>query len=70
MSTVDTDMDALLHRIRIIDEIDKYVLALLPALVAKHTNPFHLAHEVFDTAEILANYRDEFLAGVDMLDDK
>lgn len=67
MSTVT---DALRHRDQMMDKIDKYVMALLPAMVAKHTNPFHLAHEVFETAEIIAIYRDEFLSGIDMLDVK
>ena len=46
-----------------IDMVDKYVLALLPALVAKHTNPHTLAQEVFDIAEILADHRDNYMEG-------
>ena len=46
-----------------IDMVDKYVLALLPALVEKHTNHYALAHEVFEIAEILANHRDEYMEG-------
>jgi isoleucyl-tRNA synthetase len=46
-----------------IDMVDKYVLALLPALVEKYTNHYALAQDVFDIAEILANHRDEYMEG-------
>jgi hypothetical protein len=46
-----------------IDMVDKYVLALLPALVAKHTSQYDLAQDAFDTAEILIEQRDAYLGG-------
>jgi len=46
-----------------IDMVDKYVLALLPALVKKHTNHFELAQDAFDIAEILADHRDNYMEG-------
>lgn len=45
------------------DMVDKYVLALLPALVAKHTNPFELAQDAFNIADILTDHRDDYMEG-------
>jgi hypothetical protein len=46
-----------------IDMLDKYVLALLPALVAKHTDQDHIAKDAFETAEVLIEYREAYLGG-------
>lgn len=46
-----------------IDMFDKYVLALLPALVAKHTDQGHIAEYAFETAEILMEFREAYLGG-------
>ena len=46
-----------------IDMVDKYVLALLPALVAKHTNPYALAQDAFDIADVLTDHRDNYMEG-------
>ena len=45
------------------DMVDKYVLALLPALVAKHTNPYALAQDAFDIADVLTDHRDNYMEG-------
>ena len=54
------------QRVKQLDMIDKYVLALLPALVPKHTNHYALAHEVFQIAQVLADHRDGFIDGDDL----
>ena len=46
-----------------IDMFDKYVLALLPALVAKHTDEDHIAANAFEIAEVLIEYREAYLGG-------
>lgn len=50
-----------IQRAKQLDTIDKYVLALLPALVAKHTNHYALAYEAFEIAQVLADHRDGFI---------
>lgn len=50
-----------IQRAKQLDMIDKYVLALLPALVAKHTNHYALAYEAFEIAQVLADHRDGFI---------
>jgi hypothetical protein len=50
-----------MQRVKQLDMIDKYVLALLPALVAKHTNHYALAYEAFVIAQVLADHRDGFI---------
>jgi hypothetical protein len=50
-----------MQRVKQLDMIDKYVLALLPALVAKHTNHYALAYEAFEIAQVLADHRDGFI---------
>ena len=46
-----------------LDMFDKYVLALLPALVAKHTDEDHIAANAFEIAEVLIEYREAYLGG-------
>lgn len=53
----------LVGRYATIDMLDKYVLALLPALVAKHTDQDHIAKDAFETAEVLIEYREAYLGG-------
>ena len=50
-----------MQRVKQLDMIDKYVLALLPALVVKHTNHYALAYEAFEIAQVLADHRDGFI---------
>ena len=53
----------LVGRYATIDMLDKYVLALLPALVAKHTDEDHIAANAFEIAEVLIEYREAYLGG-------
>ena len=53
----------LVARYATIDMFDKYVLALLPALVAKHTDQDLIAAEAFEIAEVLIEYREAYLGG-------
>ena len=53
----------LVGRYATIDMFDKYVLALLPALVAKHTDEDHIAANAFEIAEVLTEYREAYLGG-------
>ena len=48
-----------------INMIDKYVLVVLPALMLRHNDmhAYELGHTAFEIAALLAEVRDEFLAG-------
>jgi len=63
---LDEQDNTRMQRVKQLDMIDKYVLALLPALVAKHTNHYALAHEAFEIAQVLADHRDGFIDGDDL----
>ena len=58
---LDEQDNTRMQRVKQLDMIDKYVLALLPALVAKHTNHYALAYEAFEIAQVLADHRDGFI---------
>ena len=63
---LDEQDNTRMQRVKQLDMIDKYVLALLPALVVKHTNHYALAHEAFEIAQVLADHRDGFIDGDDL----